>query len=179
LKKDCDEYEESTGSIVRTDKYDIDGQEYSLMVMDGTSMATPATSGVIALWLQADPTLTPQRIKEVISRTATHLDNTLEYPNNIYGHGQIDAYKGLLDILNLTGIQGLSQSQPAGISFSVNGDLLTAEGAADGTAVTIYNLQGAVVRQAILQGGIVSLSGLQKGVYAVQLGQLGSTLIRK
>ena len=37
----------------------------------------------------------------------------------------------------------------------------------------------AVVRQAILQGGIVSLSGLQKGVYAVQLGQLGSTLIRK
>ena len=179
LNKDCDEYEESTGSIVRTDKYDIDGQEYSLMVMDGTSMATPVTSGVIALWLQADPTLTPQRIKEVISRTATHLDNTLEYPNNIYGHGQIDAYKGLLDILNLTGIQGLSQSQPAGISFSVNGDMLTAEGAADGTAVTIYNLQGAIVRQTIVQGGIVSLSGLQKGVYAVQLGQLGSTLIRK
>ena len=56
--------------------------------------------------------------------------------------------------------------------------VLTADGAEDGTTVTLYSLSGTVVRQATLQGGSVSLAGLQRGVYAVQLGKLGSTLIR-
>ena len=44
---------------------------------------------------------------------------------------------------------------------------------------TIYNLQGVPVKQTTVQGGAISLEGLQQGVYAVQLGKLGSTLIRK
>ena len=47
-----------------------------------------------------------------------------------------------------------------------------------GIAVTLYNLSGAIVRRATVLAGSVSLAGLQKGVYAVQLGKLGSTLIR-
>ena len=51
-------------------------------------------------------------------------------------------------------------------------------GAEDGTAVTLYNLSGTIVRQSQVTGGAVSLDGLQPGVYAVQIGRLGSTLIR-
>jgi hypothetical protein len=45
--------------------------------------------------------------------------------------------------------------------------------------VTLYNLQGVVVAQTQVQDGMISLAGLHKGVYAVQLAKLGSTLIRK
>ena len=45
--------------------------------------------------------------------------------------------------------------------------------------LTVSGVTGVLVRQTNVEGGIVSLAGLQRGVYAVQLGKLGSTLIRK
>jgi hypothetical protein len=57
--------------------------------------------------------------------------------------------------------------------------MLYADGAEDGIPVTFYNLSGRLVRQSKVENGTVSLSGMQKGVYAVQLGKYGSTLIRK
>lgn len=47
------------------------------------------------------------------------------------------------------------------------------------TPASLYNLQGVLVSQTTVEGGAISLAGLQSGVYAVQLGSLGSTLIRK
>lgn len=67
----------------------------------------------------------------------------------------------------------------AGATFRVSGDLLYADGVADGTPASLYNLQGVLVSQTTVEGGAISLASLQKGVYAVQLGSLGSTLIRK
>lgn len=37
----------------------------------GTSMATPFVSGSIALWLQANPHLTIDDVKEIIAKTST------------------------------------------------------------------------------------------------------------
>ena len=45
-------------------------------------------------------------------------------------------------------------------------------------ASPFFKPSGAIVRRATVLAGSVSLAGLQKGVYAVQLGKLGSTLIR-
>jgi hypothetical protein len=73
----------------------------------------------------------------------------------------------------------ISANQPDNITFRVAGDCLYADGAEDGTPVTLYNLQGVVVAQTQVQDGMISLAGLHKGVYAVQLAKLGSTLIRK
>ncbi len=91
-------------------------------------------------------------------------------------------YKGLLYVLGLydpSGISTVSTHQPAGATFRLSGDLLYADGVADGTPVSLYNLQGVLVGQTTVEGGAISLAGLQKGVYAVQLDNLGSTLIRK
>ena len=160
---------------------EFNGKAYPWSLCTGTSQATPVVTGIIALWLEAKPTLTPQEALETIRLTSKPLGtDSLGHPNNQYGYGLIDAYKGLLHVLGIdTSIPSLSQHQPAGMTFRVQGDMLYADGAEDGTPVALYNLSGTLVRQSKVENSSVSLSALPKGVYAVQLGKHGSTLIRK
>ena len=151
--------------------------------LSGTSMSTPAAAGIVALWMQAakdkGKTLNCTDIKDIIA----HSCDTDEYTEKLaqrFGHGKINAYKGLLYVLGIdTAIQGLSKNQPENVSFRVVDDLLYADGAEDGTSVSLYDLSGVLVRQTVVEGGTISLAGLRQGVYAVQLGRLGSTLVRK
>lgn len=75
--------------------FDFNGRTYPWNSNSGTSMACPVVAGVVALWLQACPTLTPDDVLHIIATTSTHYDATLTYPNNEYGYGQIDAVAGL------------------------------------------------------------------------------------
>ena len=156
---------------------------YQWGVASGTSMSTPAAAGIVALWMQAandkGKRLTCTDIKDIISHAVDTDEFTQARPDR-FGKGKINAYKGLLYVLGLsTGIDGLSQHQPAGVSFRLSDGLLFIDGAEDGTPVSLYNLQGVCVSQTAVKNGTVSLNALQKGsVYAVQLGKLGSTLIR-
>ena len=56
---------------------------------DGTSMATPCVSGVLALMLQANPELTPAELDSIIELTAVKIGNYKK--NNHTGSGRIDA----------------------------------------------------------------------------------------
>ena len=157
-------------------------RSYRWVKSNGTSMATPIAAGIIALWLQAAHdkgiTLTIDKVKEIIEHS-TDTDEFTQKAGIRAGHGKLNAYKGILYVLGLpTAISELSQHQPQGVTFRMADSRLYAEGAEDGTAVTLYNLSGAIVRQTQVAGGSISLDGLQRGVYAVQIGRLGSTLIR-
>lgn len=171
--------------------FDYNGRTYPWTSNSGTSMSCPVAAGIIALWLQAKPTLTPQEAMEVIKNTSRKYDATIEYPNNYYGYGEIDAYKGLLEVLELnkTGIISAHQSQKAKVAL--NGDVLCITLADEPEAevgVSIYNLKGMKVLEGICGKGQkecrLSMASLQEGVYAVQFtsqdaGIEGSTLIRK
>lgn len=157
---------------------------FHVMAQTGTSMSAPAVTGTIALWLQADPTLSTSRIKDVIAHSSRQPDSGLSYPNNLYGYGEIDAYRGLLYMLNLDGVIGLSQHQPIGAHFQLNGRHLSVDfdKVFDGTVtLRIFGTDGRLLMTS--HDRSVMLDRLPHGVYAVQLTTsdavtTGSTLIR-
>lgn len=79
--------------------FEYNGRTYAWNANAGTSMFAPVVTGAIALWLQANPTLTPADCLEIFAKTCSHYDTSLSYPNNLYGYGQIDVAAGLREVL--------------------------------------------------------------------------------
>jgi minor extracellular serine protease Vpr len=64
-------------------------------MMEGTSMAAPMTTGIIALWLEMYPDLTPTQAKEIMQSTAITDGHTGTIPmagSNTWGWGKINAW---------------------------------------------------------------------------------------
>lgn len=100
------------------DRTTFNGKNYYYDVNAGTSMATPCVTGSLALWLEANPELTPERAKEILKASAV-IDNYTKkpgaHPNNTWGYGKLDTYAGLyIAAGNDTGLQliegGLSEA---------------------------------------------------------------------
>ena len=79
--------------------FEYNDRIYAWNANAGTSMSAPVVTGAIALWLQADPSLTPADCLEIFAKTCTHYDTSLSYPNNLYGYGQINVAAGLREVL--------------------------------------------------------------------------------
>ena len=153
-------------------------RSYPYGVMSGTSMSTPAAAGVIALWIQAaqdkGKKLTNKDIKDIIKHSSYNDEFTKATPER-FGAGKIDAYKGLLYVLGLE--TSIAELPTKHISAKLNGRTLIIDGNLD-VKVTVYNLSGQKVLDTNAVGGMVQLPQLAAGVYAVKIGDQGSTLIR-
>lgn len=172
--------------------FDHNNRTYAWNSNTGTSMSAPVVAGAIALWLQANPKLTPDDVKTIISQTARHPEENLDYPNNYYGHGEIDVYAGLLRILGIDGIKGLSTQQATQAKIGINTDnRLTIDFAVApqrAFTVSVYALDGTkrYSRRCHAYGEThfaTDFTATASAVYAVQItseenGLSGSTLIR-
>ncbi len=65
--------------------------------ISGTSMATPFVAGVVALMLDADPTLTPDEIKQILVDTASRMPGRADYE---VGAGYVNAYAAVDKVFN-------------------------------------------------------------------------------
>ncbi|HKU72892.1 MAG TPA: S8 family serine peptidase [Pyrinomonadaceae bacterium] len=65
--------------------------------ISGTSMATPYISGVVALMLDADPTLSPDEIREILTSTATKMPGREEWE---VGAGFVNAHAAVDKVFN-------------------------------------------------------------------------------
>jgi serine protease AprX len=64
--------------------------------IEGTSMATPFAAGVVALMLNADITLTPDEVKQILQQTATPMPGYEEFE---VGSGYVNAYAAVDKVL--------------------------------------------------------------------------------
>jgi len=93
----------ATGSNIRSTSYDS-----SLVVLSGTSMATPVVSGLAALIKAIHPAWAPERIGMQIRTSADYIynANSGNYDNKL-GHGSVNAYRAL--DTNLPGMKIVSE----------------------------------------------------------------------
>lgn len=158
----------------------VAGTMYEFGQMSGTSMATPYMSGVCALWLEADPTLTHTQIREIAQKTAltdkfctTNNHYTKAGDGNQAGSGKVDAYKGLKLILDnkASGLAKIEKGKDFMIR-TLNGYTFEAYTAgAVAMSAALYSSQGHLVASANQAGNIVTISaaGQNKGVYILRI----------
>ena len=70
-------------------------------VSRGTSFSAPIVCGICALLLQADPTLNTQRIKDLLTGTASRDSLTSATPDNFWGYGRANATAALANLITV------------------------------------------------------------------------------
>jgi hypothetical protein len=88
--------------------------------MEGTSMATPAAAGIVALWLQASldeyaahKDLTVNDVKQIMTRTAIRDSYVIGTNASHFGNGKIDALAGVKYILGVKDVPAIQASANA------------------------------------------------------------------
>lgn len=135
------------------------------MITSGTSMSTPYVAGCIAAWLEANPTLGTEELKEIISAS-----NRSDYPdpeNPRHGCGWFDPYEGMLTVVKSSAGAGgtMSDGEPA---FALAGRKLTfLNPSGEKTMVRVCSIDGRVWIDAVSKDAVteLDLSPLPEGIY--------------
>lgn len=152
------------------------GRTYYWGNLAGTSMSTPAVSGIIATWLQYNPTLSAAEIREVMEATSV-VDSYVETGDPVqWGAGKIDAYAGLQYLMS-AGVNDIELSQnnvlvypnPSRGSFRVY-----TQGEPDGAMLLVYSITSQLVYTSKISADVeavdVDITGqLTSGVYILQV----------
>ena len=117
---------------------ETNGRKNWYVLSQGTSMSAPVVTGIVALWMQAKPTLTTNDILSVMKKTCLNDEfttNTAMIPsgNNVQaGWGKIDCLAGLQAILGTTDIE----------SISIDGHREATPATMYGVDAPVYNMMG-------------------------------------
>ena len=153
----------------------VNGDDYPYAWAAGTSMACPVVSGIIALWLEADPTLTMEDIRDIIKKTSRMDADMLEADPVKVGAGKIDAYEGLKEVLSRKGDSGVhgvdsddnrllvSQCGERGVKVFLAG--------ANSLKAEVFTMAGVKVLEQTVGGNetILDLNGKNKGSYVIRV----------
>lgn len=126
----------------RVSLFQHNGRTYGWWAESGTSMSSPVVTGIIALWLEMCPTLSPDDVKTIFEHTCTHPVLATSWPNNQYGYGNIDA---------LAGARYIEENLADGIKQVNNTTVSQTEG--------IYDLAGRRVSSASIPKGLYIVNG--------------------
>ncbi|MDI9319603.1 MAG: S8/S53 family peptidase [Phycisphaerales bacterium] len=92
----------SSSNVVSKFTHPVSGKKYYFGEFAGTSASAPIASGIIALLLQIDPTLSPDRVRTILYQTAIQdtYTGTLPAAGSVYwGQGKINAYGAVRKLL--------------------------------------------------------------------------------
>jgi len=136
----------------------------------GTSMSTPFVAGSIALWLEANPDLTVNDVKDIIARTAIVDDDVKAGEPKRWGAGKFNALGGLKEAIRRAqdGIRDIAVDNDRLILTPAGPNAYTVFlGTADAIVADVHATDGRRVMSRRAGGDELSLdlSGLTPGVY--------------
>jgi len=186
-------FDTSSSSLVSVvTRKGIKETKYYYSAMLGTSMATPAVSGIIALWLQANPKLNREDLEYIFKKTAIRDQYTgTDEWNTASGYGKIDAYAGLKEALRL------ASNRPDGINEMLNSEApVTLSKGTDSwkilfnnnesyADISLHTTSGMQVAHKHLNGvkrgeeTILNLGEYTPGVYLIRVHTTAGSLTRK
>lgn len=152
--------------------------------MQGTSMAAPVVTGIVALWLQAAPELTTNDVKILIANTSnpdsqvtTPFDfygNTYSTPPNIkWGYGKIDALLGMQLIEQVLNIDTFDKKNNFVVYPNPTTSKIFITSKEYISSYEIYNTLGQKVKggsfNAVLDQQELDITALQNGLYILNL----------
>lgn len=180
----------STDAAENVQKVTSGGNPFYYGVMSGTSMATPVVTGIIALWLQANPELTSDDVAAILQKTArkdSYTGRNLTWSKE-WGYGKIDAYEGLKEAIRM---------RPDGVNQTLNSVApVTLQKGNDAWKVLFNNDESYANVRVIAANGqvvyaqhvvapqhgdelVVNTQTLAPGVYVFQVSTTASTVTRK
>lgn len=167
--------------------YTYASRQYIWAKMSGTSMSCPAVTGIVALMLEADSTLSVDEIKDYLCRSARNDTETgplhdRDSMSDAWGWGKADALAAINEVLAHVDITRADNSwyekslqlypNPAADRVTVLTGRNTPE------TVTIYNMNGSVVmRQQVTLEATLDIAALPHGVYVVRCGARTARLV--
>ncbi len=151
---------------------DFGGRTYKFVAFSGTSMSSPMVTGIVALMLQANPTLTAQQVKEIIINTAREDVRTGVIPDTgsiRWGWGKVNAwravkmaYTGIAE--NPTQDNFLIYPNPAGDMVYIIGEEET-----NPLVINIFNTLGGLVFSKTAEQNSLDISQLKSGIYIMEI----------
>lgn len=142
------------------------GKTYYWLDQIGTSMSTPYVAGAIACWLEANPRLTVDEVRQIIADTNCH-----DYPDPLnprHGQGWFRPYEGLKMVINKSGITpgSIDVAGPVAVISRDFAEILNpGEGEIE---VRIYGVDGLSALPALVTSHAISaidISSLGRGTY--------------
>lgn len=161
----------------------VNGTKYYYEAQQGTSMASPICAGGVALWLEADPTLNVDEVREIIKETADRDEFVPgNYPAAKWGAGKFNALKGLAKVLNVQlGVNDAMTDDQRLIINQSDGAIEVLVAGESSLTATLYSISGSAAAQAQASGNTVTVAtdGLAPGVYVLAVQGATASYTRK
>ena len=138
----------------------------------GTSMAAPNTTGVVALMLQADPTLDVAQVRSILQQTAITDEETGEVPNNEWGYGKINAYAAVFHTQEALSSRKPDQLPELRVYPNPSGGVFTVWGTEADAKYVLFDLSGKKMQEGQLEQGVLHCM-LSPGTYLLLVRENG------
>ncbi len=153
------------------------GRHYIWSRMSGTSMSSPAVTGIVALMLQANPRLTVDDIRDILFTTARNDDKTGVLAGNDsisdrWGHGKVNALRAVNAAYDKLDIESAAEIRPELVAYPnpTTGILTILTGSNEEELIEVFSADGRCIMHNTVSGeGMVDLSGATCGVYFIKV----------
>ncbi len=174
-----DYYSEQTNPAVYGMMYG-ENNPFFWTIMSGTSQASPTMAGIAALWLQANPDLTPADIREIAQATARPTANMTPQ----CGAGKVDALEGLKMALSQVSSVDLVAANPSSILMTIdNGNWKVENIKGQKFTIDIYDVTGRVALHLESPDGesigLGEKCNTLTGIYVVKVNSASESITRK